>query len=102
MRSEATCPFGILLTLNKSTLPTFRVVMKYLFIVRDIFTPENAGKEPTVYEAATRVARKVCELWRLASLPIMSERAVTKWILRHHRKYYNLWKNANSPKEGLH
>lgn len=93
-RASATCPvFGYAkdISPNASQLPTYEEVMKCYFGVR-IELKGDGSKQASSATVASVVASKVEQVWKRASLPVLSRERIIKLILAYNKKYQNLIK----------
>lgn len=82
-------------------LPTNREVMKFFYYTRELLRAENCGREPTIHMIASSVAKKLCEIWRRASIPTVTESAVKAAIIRYHQKCGDIKRSACKPHKGV-
>lgn len=95
-RAKTLCPiFGQGSDFNNRVLPTFYDVMKCCIDVRDKRMPHANSKEATVHEISQIVVHKVEDIWRRASIPIVSTNRAMKILKDYHKKYMNLKKSSH-------
>ena len=56
---------------------------------------ENDGKQPSVKEISEKLADAVEDLWRKASIPMVSRKRIVKIFVDYHQKYRNLMKSVS-------
>ena len=96
-RSHTYCEiFGHPKLLSGSMLPTFQdVMLHYLFVQSDL-KQNSAGKDPSVSEILKNVVPKIEEIWKNASIPIVSRNRVWDKLKKFHERYKQIQKNIKS------
>ena len=69
-------------------------MQSYLFTMQKT-RGENDGKQPSVNEISEKLADAVDDLWRKASIPMMSRKRIVKMFVDYHQKYRNLMKSVS-------
>lgn len=94
-RQSYQCPiFGSVEDIKDNVLPTYEDVMKcYEWNRLQLKICRNTIKEPSFLDVAELVTKKVEDIWRKASLPIVSHTRVVQQIKAYHLKCKNLIKS---------
>ncbi|KAB0805607.1 hypothetical protein PPYR_02577 [Photinus pyralis] len=73
-------------------LPTCAEVIKhYLWVRSDLMWISN-GKDPSIKEICAKIATDLSNLWKKASLPIISNQQIISRLIDYYKKYKNLMK----------
>jgi len=93
-RKAARCPvFGSSSKLSPNVLPTHKDVLRfYMFVRNSLKSTSNSIKEPTVDIISERVCLEVEEIWRRASIPVVSHKRVLQLLRSYHDKYMKVLK----------
>lgn len=94
-RQATNCPiFGASEEMSENQLPTYKQVMKYYNLIRYRLKLEcNSKKEPSINDISEIVSSKIENLWKKASIPIVSHNRVMQLIKTYHAKCKNLIKS---------
>jgi len=92
-RSAIECPiFGAPKELSCAVLPTFSDVIKYFLWVRYNLEKSGINRNLLVSEASDTVARKIEDIWKSASIPIVSHQRIVALIKEYQKKRKDLLK----------
>lgn len=95
-RTKTFCPiFGPGKDLDERVLPTFFDVMKYYINVRDELKPNVNSKEPNFNEISQIVITKVQNIWKKASIPIVTFNRANQMLKEYNKKYLSLKKSTH-------
>lgn len=93
-RSSVLCPvFGAPTELSCHILPTYEDVMKYYLWVRNDCKVKLNNVNPSVSVVADKVAERIEEIWRTASLPFISRQRIVQRIRTYNEKYKKIKKH---------
>ena len=102
-RKAVKCPvFGSPSQVSENELPTYKDVIKFYLFVRNSLKASSTSKEPPVAVIAERVCVKVEEIWRRASIPVVSHKRVIQLLRSYHDKYMKLLKPYKKQLMGPH
>ncbi|XP_031339105.1 uncharacterized protein LOC116167737 isoform X3 [Photinus pyralis] len=92
-RKDLSCSvFGGPEKLKDNMLPTCAEVIKhYLWVRSDLMWISN-GKDPSIKEICAKIATDLSNLWKKASLPIISNQQIISRLIDYYKKYKNLMK----------
>lgn len=94
-RSSKECEvFGAPKDLSLTCLPTYGDVMKFYQHVR--ITLKTSNKEPTFTDISQIVATKLEDLWKLASIPSVSNYRIIQMLKTYHNKMQSIKKRSKS------
>lgn len=97
-RISVTCPiFGDWKDLSVRCLPTYEDVMKYYHKVRSELKSSN--KEPTFKDIAALVTERLEYLWKLASIPAVSNARIHQILKTYRDKMASIIKSMKSKKK---
>ena len=104
-RMSTNCPiFGCGEDMGHRELPTFHSVMKYYLLIRQSLK-QKTNKDPSVSEIVKHVVEKLKIVWKMASIPIVSDQRIEAMLKTYHGKYRNILRplkgrsNSNSYSE---
>lgn len=90
--------FGIPCEISDTVLPTYYSMMKDYLYTKDLLKKQMSNKEPSFYEVAEAVSLRVENVWKKASLPIVSHARVLQMMRAYHDNYRSLLKPYKSRK----
>lgn len=79
--------FGHGRELSKTVLPTCEDVMRFYLLLQNKTELERGGQHPSVSEIAEKVAIELEQIWRKASIPVVSQKRVVQKIRQYNDKY---------------
>jgi len=92
-RRSTRCPvFGAPKEMSDVVLPTYEDMMKNFLWWKHMMKPTIKSPDPTVADISEKVALAVENLWRKASIPMVSHFRVLQLIRSYHDKYMKLLK----------
>ncbi|CAH0547286.1 unnamed protein product [Brassicogethes aeneus] len=87
------CPlYGVGKPFNKNVLPTYEDILQQYLFTKNELKISGQLKEPTFAEVAKIVEPQLQEIWKKASLPIISSERIMERIREYHNKYRELLK----------
>lgn len=95
-RTKTSCPiFGPGRDFDERVWPTYFDVMKCFINVRDELMPNINSKDPNFNEISQIVITKVQNIWKKASIPVVTFTRANQMLREYHKKYMNLKKSSH-------
>ena len=92
-RSVVNCPlFGAPREMNCVMLPTYECVMQEFLWIRIGLEAKSVNRNLLVSEASEILAKRIEDIWKNASIPVVSHQRIVKLLRQYHMKCQNLLK----------